>query len=89
MNEIAIIQVLLYSGILVYLGYTLGRRDHKVIIKETIEGLARTGFLKWYWKDGDKEFLKWRDPYPENMSEEIAEDLHEVMKSEKQEELDD
>ena len=54
MNEISIIQVLLYSGILVYLGYTLGRRDHKVIIKETIEGLARTGFLKWYWKDGDK-----------------------------------
>ena len=67
MNEISIIQVLLYSGILVYLGYTLGRRDHKVIIKETIEGLARTGFLKWYWKDGEKEFVKWRDPYPVDM----------------------
>ena len=67
MSEITVIQVLLYSGILIYLGYTMGRRDHKTIIKETIEGLARTGFLKWYWKDGDKEFLKWRDPYPEDM----------------------
>ena len=60
----------------------MGKGDHKVIIKETIEGLARTGFLKWYWKNGEKEYLKWRDPYPENMTEEIAEDLHEVMKSE-------
>ena len=67
MSEITILQVLLYSGILMYLGYTIGRRDHKTIIKETIEGFARTGFLKWYWKDGDKEFLKWRDPYPEDM----------------------
>ena len=45
----------------------MGKGDHKVIIKETIEGLARTGFLKWYWKDGEKEYLKWRDPYPEDM----------------------
>lgn len=82
MSEITVIQVLIYSGILIYLGYTMGKGDHKVIIKETIEGLARTGFLKWYWKNGEKEYLKWRDPYPENMSEEIAEDLHEVMKSE-------
>ena len=82
MSEITILQVLLYSGILIYLGYTMGRGDHKTIIKETIEGLARTGFLKWYWKNGEKEYLKWRDPYPENMTEEIAEDLHEVMKSE-------
>ena len=82
MSEITVIQVLIYSGILIYLGYTMGKGDHKVIIKETIEGLARTGFLKWYWKDGEKEYLKWRDPYPENMTEEIAEDLHEVMKSE-------
>ena len=67
MSEITVIQVLIYSGILIYLGYTMGKGDHKVIIKETIEGLARTGFLKWYWKDGDKEFLKWRDPYPEDM----------------------
>ncbi len=82
MSEITVIQVLIYSGILIYLGYTMGKGDHKVIIKETIEGLARTGFLKWYWKNGEKEYLKWRDPYPENMTEEIAEDLHEVMKSE-------
>ena len=67
MSEITVIQVLIYSGILIYLGFTMGKGDHKVIIKETIEGLARTGFLKWYWKDGDKEFLKWRDPYPEDM----------------------
>ena len=82
MSEITVIQVLIYSGILIYLVYTIGKGDHKVIIKETIEGLARTGFLKWYWKNGEKEYLKWRDPYPENMTEEIAEDLHEVMKSE-------
>ena len=82
MSEITVIQVLIYSGILIYLGYTMGKGDHKVIIKETIEGLARTGFLKWYWKNGEKEYLKWRDPYPENMTEEIAEDLHEVMKPE-------
>ena len=82
MSEITVIQVLIYSGILIYLGYTMGKGDHKVIIKETIEGLARTGFLKWYWKNGEKEYLKWRDPYPENMTEEIAEDLLEVMKSE-------
>ena len=82
MSEITVIQVFIYSGILIYLGYTMGKGDHKVIIKETIEGLARTGFLKWYWKNGEKEYLKWRDPYPENMTEEIAEDLHEVMKSE-------
>ena len=82
MSEITVIQVLIYSGILIYLGYTMGKGDHKVIIKQTIEGLARTGFLKWYWKNGEKEYLKWRDPYPENMTEEIAEDLHEVMKSE-------
>ena len=82
MSEITVIQVLIYSGILIYLGYTMGKGDHKVIIKDTIEGLARTGFLKWYWKNGEKEYLKWRDPYPENMTEEIAEDLHEVMKSE-------
>ena len=82
MSEITVIQVLIYSGILIYLGYTMGKGDHKVIIKESIEGLARTGFLKWYWKNGEKEYLKWRDPYPENMTEEIAEDLHEVMKSE-------
>ena len=82
MSEITVIQVLIYSGILIYLGYTMGKGDHKVIIKETIEGLARTGFLKWYWKNGEKEYLKWRDPYPENMTEEFAEDLHEVMKSE-------
>ena len=82
MSEITVIQVLIYSGILIYLGYMMGKGDHKVIIKETIEGLARTGFLKWYWKNGEKEYLKWRDPYPENMTEEIAEDLHEVMKSE-------
>ena len=82
MSEITVIQVLIYSGILIYLGYTMGKGDHKVIIKETNEGLARTGFLKWYWKNGEKEYLKWRDPYPENMTEEIAEDLHEVMKSE-------
>ena len=82
MSEITVIQVLIYSGILIYLGYTMGKGDHKVIIKETIEGLARTGFLKWYWKNGEKEYLNWRDPYPENMTEEIAEDLHEVMKSE-------
>ena len=82
MSEITVIQVLIYSGILIYLGYTMGKGDDKVIIKETIEGLARTGFLKWYWKNGEKEYLKWRDPYPENMTEEIAEDLHEVMKSE-------
>ena len=82
MSEITVIQGLIYSGILIYLGYTMGKGDHKVIIKETIEGLARTGFLKWYWKNGEKEYLKWRDPYPENMTEEIAEDLHEVMKSE-------
>ena len=67
MSEITVIQVLIYSGILIYLGYTMGKGDHKVIIKETIEGLARTGFLKWYWKNGEKEFLKWRDPYPEDM----------------------
>ena len=67
MSEITVIQVLIYSGILIYLGYTMGKGDHKVIIKETIEGLARTGFLKWYWKNGEKEYLKWRDPYPENM----------------------
>ena len=67
MSEITIIQVLIYSGILIYLGYTMGKGDHKVIIKETIEGLARTGFLKWYWKNGEKEYLKWRDPYPEDM----------------------
>ena len=67
MSEITVIQVLIYSGILIYLGYTMGKGDHKVIIKETIEGLARTGFLKWYWKDGEKEYLKWRDPYPEDM----------------------
>ena len=86
MSEITVIQVLIYSGILIYLGYTMGKGDHKVIIKETIEGLARTGFLKWYWKNGEKEYLKWRDPYPENMTEEIAEDLHEVMKSENKDE---
>ena len=67
MSEITVIQVLIYSGILIYLGYTMGKGDHKVIIKEPIEGLARTGFLKWYWKNGEKEFLKWRDPYPEDM----------------------
>lgn len=67
MSEITVIQVLIYSGILIYLGYTMGKGDHKVIIKETIEGLARTGFLKWYWKNGEKEYLKWRDPYPEDM----------------------
>ena len=67
MSEITVIQVLIYSGILIYLGYTMGKGDHKVIIKETIEGLARTGFLKWYWKNGDNEYLKWRDPYPEDM----------------------
>ena len=82
MSEITVIQVLIYSGILIYLGYTMGKGDHKVIIKETIEGLARTGFLKWYWKNGEKEYLKWRDPYPENMTEEIAEALHEFIKSE-------
>ena len=73
MSEITVIQVLIYSGILIYLGYTMGKGDHKVIIKETIEGLARTGFLKWYWKNGEKEYLKWRDPYPEDMKIEIEE----------------
>ena len=67
MSEITVIQVLIYSGILIYLGYTMGKGDHKTIIKEAIEGLARTGFLKWYWKNGEKEYLKWRDPYPEDM----------------------
>ena len=41
MSEITILQVLLYSGILIYLGYTMGRRDHKTIIKETIEAAKK------------------------------------------------
>ena len=67
MSEGEILQTLLYSGCLLYLGYVMGKRDHKEVIKETIEGLARTGFIKWYWKDGEKEFVKWRDPYPDEM----------------------
>jgi|TARA_B100001093_G_scaffold487323_1_gene523493 hypothetical protein len=66
-TETTILQVLLYSGILLYLGYTMGKQNHREIIRKTIDGLANSGFLKWYWKDGEKEFVKWRDPYPEDM----------------------
>jgi len=74
MNEITILQVLLYSGILIYLGFTMGKQNHKDVIRKTIDGLARTGFLKWYWKDGEKEFVKWRDPYPEDIKIENEDD---------------
>ena len=66
-TETTILQVLLYSGILLYLGYTMGKQNHREIIRKTIDGLANSGFLKWYWKDGEKELVKWRDPYPEDM----------------------
>ena len=51
-TETTILQVLLYSGILLYLGYTMGKQNHREIIRKTIDGLANSGFLKWYWKDG-------------------------------------
>ena len=65
MNELQVVQVLVYSGILVYLGYTMGKRDNTKIISDTIESLMKTGFIKWYWKADQKEIIKWLDEIPE------------------------
>jgi hypothetical protein len=63
-TDAQIINVLLYSGILVYLGYQMGKTNRTKVIADTIESLMKTGFIKWYWKGGQKEILKWRDEYP-------------------------
>jgi|TARA_B110000196_G_C20918939_1_gene554257 hypothetical protein len=58
------IVVILYSGILVYLGYIMGRRKNTQVIADTIESLMRTGFVKWYWKDNQREIVKWSEQTP-------------------------
>tara|TARA_R100001510_G_scaffold27615_1_gene24321 strand:+ start:426 stop:635 length:210 start_codon:yes stop_codon:yes gene_type:complete len=67
MSEGQILQALLYSGILLYIGYSMGKRDNVKIVADTIDTLMNKGFLKWYWKDGQKEILKWRDEIPEEL----------------------
>jgi|TARA_B100001057_G_scaffold251159_2_gene251386 hypothetical protein len=68
-TDAQIINVLLYSGILVYLGYQMGKTNRTKVIADTIESLMKTGFIKWYWKGDQKEILKWRDEYPEEKKE--------------------
>ena len=67
MTEGQILQALLYSGILLYIGYSMGKRDNVKIVADTTDTLMNKGFLKWYWKDGQKEILKWRDEVPEEL----------------------
>ena len=67
MTEGQILQALLYSGILLYIGYSMGKRDNVKIVADTIDTLMNKGFLKWYWKDGQKEILKWRYDIPEEL----------------------
>tara|TARA_Y100000033_G_C2705035_1_gene90498 strand:+ start:450 stop:659 length:210 start_codon:yes stop_codon:yes gene_type:complete len=69
MTEGQILQALLYSGILLYIGYSMGKRDNVRIVADTIDTLMNKGFLKWYWKDGQKEILKWRDEVPEELND--------------------
>jgi|TARA_B100000085_G_scaffold218634_1_gene203305 hypothetical protein len=69
MTEAQVLQALLYSGILLYIGYSMGKRDNVKIVADTIDTLMNKGFLKWYWKDGQKEILKWRDEVPEELND--------------------
>ena len=69
MTEGQILQALLYSGILLYIGYSMGKRDNVRIVADTIDTLMNKGFLKWYWKDGQKEILKWRDEVPKELND--------------------
>ena len=69
MTEAQVSQALLYSGILLYIGYSMGKRDNVKIVADTIDTLMNKGFLKWYWKDGQKEILKWRDEVPEELND--------------------
>ena len=69
MTEAQILQALLYSGILLYIGYSMGKRDNVRIVADTIDTLMNKGFLKWYWKDGQKEILKWRDEVPKELND--------------------
>ena len=47
----------------------MGKRDNVRIVADTIDTLMNKGFLKWYWKDGQKEILKWRDEVPEELND--------------------